>query len=621
MKRRTAIGIFVFFCLWAQPLRARDGFVMLSGGGSPFDNNYSQYLQAKAMVAFFERNYRRDSVWVFFGAGNREGERPVLGDVLRERQKDGLTLNSWLPGTLSRNRPARREVILQALRQEILPAVAGGGTLFLFVGDHGSRTRGRNGESVITLWGLERDAKSEHGWRSKDDETLGVSEFRQVLGQGIGKGRVVFCMTQCHAGGFHYLAVPREVSPNPKWFTILPAWVTPRPNTPVLRVAGFAATDEFSAAAGCDPDPDPGEWAGYERFLPEKLLGLDLFNSKPMGKGLRSFADAHVAATLVDCTIDKPYSTSEQYLERWANLIENRLASENNLTPRLKGMLVAYQRTVDGAKPKSSESLLRERQLMFSRFIAKLAEQNPAAKPLLLEGTRKALEDAIGPRRGRRQRRLPREQNEERQNSQPSRRGRGETEVAEARKLWKESIRPAWKAVVERNQAAPLPAFAVEFENQLLQGETGKGREYFFADEDSVDEEAYWISGYSDPRTLDVAKADCIVRWGVERRRKILFWAGTNQDQQVRTAADKLWQLMAKRWSEPDTPASPAGASRPAITKKTAAERALFYRRVLAAWEFLLAANERPALATVRELTELERTPLPKPADFARPAW
>jgi hypothetical protein len=47
------------------------------------------------------------------------------------------------------------------------------------------------------------------------------------------------------------------------------------------------------------------------------------------------------------------------------------------------------------------------------------------------------------------------------------------------------------------------------------------------------------------------------------------------------------------------------------MSKKVAAERALFYRRVLGAWEFLLALNERPALARARELTELERTPLP----------
>ena len=39
-------------------------------------------------------------------------------------------------------------------------------------------------------------------------------------------------------------------------------------------------------------------------------------------------AAAHEAATLVDTTIDKPRATSEQYLERWAHVIEQRLASQ-----------------------------------------------------------------------------------------------------------------------------------------------------------------------------------------------------------------------------------------------------------------------------------------------------
>jgi hypothetical protein len=47
------------------------------------------------------------------------------------------------------------------------------------------------------------------------------------------------------------------------------------------------------------------------------------------------------------------------------------------------------------------------------------------------------------------------------------------------------------------------------------------------------------------------------------------------------------------------------------ISREIAAERVLFYRRVLAAWEFLITMNERPALARLRELMELERTPMP----------
>jgi hypothetical protein len=37
----------------------------------------------------------------------------------------------------------------------------------------------------------------------------------------------------------------------------------------------------------------------------------------------------------------------------------------------------------------------------------------------------------------------------------------------------------------------------------------------------------------------------------------------------------------------------------------------LFYRRTLAAWAFLLALDERPALARIAKLTELEPTALP----------
>ncbi|MFM8336290.1 MAG: hypothetical protein ACKODK_12070, partial [Opitutaceae bacterium] len=60
--------------------------------------------------------------------------------------------------------------------------------------------------------------------------------------------------------------------------------------------------------------------------------------------------------------------------------------------------------------------------------------------------------------------------------------------------------------------------------------------------------------------------------------------------------------------------AAPASESRPPaddLDQRTAAARILFYRRVLAAWEFLEAMNHAPALERLRELTALERTPLP----------
>ncbi len=51
-----------------------------------------------------------------------------------------------------------------------------------------------------------------------------------------------------------------------------------------LSVAGFTATDEPSLAAGCDPDPDPDRWAGYERYIPENLLAVDLFTGESTGR-------------------------------------------------------------------------------------------------------------------------------------------------------------------------------------------------------------------------------------------------------------------------------------------------------------------------------------------------
>jgi hypothetical protein len=575
---------------------------MLSGGDSPLENNYSQYLQARAVVACFERNYPPDSVWVFFGAGNIEGEQPVFGDVRRAVQRDGITLDTWLPGCLSRNRPAKRDVILRALHEEILPAVAGGGTLYLFVGDHGSRTRGKSGESIINLWSLERDPQSERGWRSNDDESLGVAELRRVLAQGLGKGRLVFCMTQCHAGGFHYLSVPREMTPNPGWFTRAADWAVPREQPVFPRAAGFTAADEYSPAAGCDPDPGPDGWAGYERFVPEKLFGLDLFTLEPRGKALRSFAEAHVAATLVDHTIDNPYSTSEQYLERWATLIETRLVKEPNLTERVKQQVAVYLHTVDGATPRVSDRSFRERQMVFHRFIERLTQQNPAVRELLT-GTRKQLDEVIEPTRDHDEGPAPR-------------RRRGRSRFAEVRELWNESIRPAWKTAVEANQVTGLAGAALEFEKRLLSKEA-QGRDYLFGDADELDREIFWRSGYSNPQTVDPEKAEAIARWGVQRRRKILAWAQTAEDETVRAAAEKWSQIRSRRRpnSEPSQPGPilrSEDLGRP-ISPEVAAERTLFYRRVLAAWEFLLALNERAALARVRELTELERTPLPRP--------
>jgi hypothetical protein len=178
-----SVGVVVPDTRPVDPARAQNVFVMLSGGVNPSSNNYSQYLQAKAVTTFWERNYPLDTVWTFFGAGNVEGQPPLLGDVRRTQERDGRTVNTWLPGAISRNRPAKREVILSAFREEILPRVRDGGTVYLFVGDHGSQRGTGDRESIIDLWTLARDATSERGWKTERGEVLGVSDLRKVLAE------------------------------------------------------------------------------------------------------------------------------------------------------------------------------------------------------------------------------------------------------------------------------------------------------------------------------------------------------------------------------------------------------------------------------------------------------
>jgi hypothetical protein len=545
---------------------------------------------------------------VFFGAGNMEGAPPVFGDVLRKVRRGRKALDSWLPGSLPANRPARREILLKAFRAEILPAVSNGGTLFLFVGDHGSRSSGKPAESVITLWDVARDPDHPARWRFTDDETLGVSELRAEFERGLGRGRVLFCMTQCHSGGFHYLSIPHELAPNRAWFQRVPAWVASVPKAPApLRIAGFTATDELSVASGCDAEPTEQEWEGYERALPERLLGVNLLTGKPLSPPARSLAEAHDAAVPDDRTVDNPFATSEQFLERWATLIETRLAWETNLVPRVRHRVEAFFRALDGAPIRQSDRAFRERETVFRGFTRKLAAQLPEHERLVLAGTRADLIKAGG---------APPEETDAAAEAQDAasaspeagaggRRGRVTPEM---KRLWNEVLRPAWISAVGDGSAAGILGAATDFEQYLLLEEQG-GRELFFARRGELQADVFWHSGYWNPQTVVPEKAEAVVRWGSERRSRILSWARNSSDAALRAAAAKLTPARPRR-PRPDAATradSPPAAPEP-IGLDTAASRVLFYRRVLAAWDFLLSVNERPALARLQELREIEKT-------------
>src|SRR5690348_11114955 len=116
-RRAVRALAFLFVVAFLSSAQAKDVFVILSGGVSPMENNYSQFLQAKALSAYFRANYPPDSVWLFFGAGNVEGKTPVLGDVYHRVKRDNIIIDTWQAGALPNNHTARRYVFLKTLRE------------------------------------------------------------------------------------------------------------------------------------------------------------------------------------------------------------------------------------------------------------------------------------------------------------------------------------------------------------------------------------------------------------------------------------------------------------------------------------------------------------------------
>jgi hypothetical protein len=114
----------------------------------------------------------------------------------------------------------------------------------------------------------------------------------------------------------------------------------------------------------------------------------------------------------------------------------------------------------------------------------------------------------------------------------------------------------------------------------------------------------YWSSGYAVPARFDSSKGEAVTRWGAQRRARIVEWAKASNDSQLRAAGERIGP--GPMFVE--APADP-------MSRKTAAERALFYRRVLAAWEFLIAMKAREALSELETLIELESLPV-RPGRF-----
>jgi len=307
--------------------------LVLSGGGGPHGNHYSQYLQTKLLADELRGALGDDLVTVRFGAGN-DLKRPVtVHDVHRRiRGNDGLEYSATLPGRISGNAAATKEAVIEYFQKDA-EAIGKDDTFFLFVTGHGEPNEGDAtfANNCIGLWGFDANHLT---MRPFSEACLSVSELGRLLNRNVRAKKSVFAMTQCFSGGFHQMSV-RSIQGYP---------------TADVDVCGFTAVTPDTVASGCTADVDGPRYKGYERYLAQQLTGIDVVTGKPMPYPRKAtLREAHVAAALEDTAKDIPFSTSDYYLTSWADALEANGFQLRTGTITKEAVEKLYRRALDAS--------------------------------------------------------------------------------------------------------------------------------------------------------------------------------------------------------------------------------------------------------------------------------
>lgn len=291
------------------PAASSDQIMVLSGGGSPTGNHFSQYLQTRLISE--DLAMRSPSLTIHFAAGNRPDQPSDIFDVHRIITDDeGLKFSRMLPGIIPGNQPATLEKLNESF--DILAAKSQATPMerfFLVVTDHGMPNPTHlfedYSDNCIDLW----DFNVETLERDGAGRCLSVTELRRFLRDRLQAKRKVFAMSQCYSGGFHRLSVdPDGAYP-----------------TADASICGFTSTSWDETASGCTPDVLDATYKGYERYFAQRLTGRDVITGEKLSfPRALSFADAHIAAAKEDDAKDIPMTTSDFYLIEWAKRFEKR---------------------------------------------------------------------------------------------------------------------------------------------------------------------------------------------------------------------------------------------------------------------------------------------------------
>jgi len=266
-----------------QSQQPRLEVVLINGGGRPASNYQSHLLHVEQLHQLLRRSGIPGSAITIFSS---DGSDPEADLAVRELQREadfwllrGTRLERGLQTqTTYENsevgevtlRPASNEA-LRAFFQDAARRLGPGGTLLLYVTDHGTKNRQDTSNNRITLWGK--------------DESLSVTELQELIGWLDPGVRVVALMSQCYSGAFANLMYTGAADGAPRG-----------------NVCGFYSSTAERSAYGCYPENRDKDNVGHSFRFIDAL------------RQTRSFPEAHEQVLVTDRTPDVPLETSNVYL-------------------------------------------------------------------------------------------------------------------------------------------------------------------------------------------------------------------------------------------------------------------------------------------------------------------
>lgn len=558
---------------WSLPLAVfsahADRVLILSGGGSPAGNHYSQYLQTKTLTDELRTMIPQTEVSVLFGAGNALGAQPVLADVHRVHKDGELSREELIPGFIEGNAAATHANVARYFDSGRSAAMTPDETFFLIVSDHGMpfvKEDGRYDRSYenncIDLWGFEADlAKEQFSAAKSRERCFSRRQLRDQLDRHVSAGRSVFAMSQCFSGGFHRLSV--DLSGD-----------YPKADP---KVCGFTAITEDTTASGCTPDVDGPGYQGYERSFTEQLTGVDVVTGRRLRPARYSFMNAHRAAAIEDIAKDIPLATSDFYLWKWAQKIR-----EVDFVPRSFDASPSAARLALEASAVGRGAVLnqayRSKEEFFRRMEIRLLRLHP-------EHSREVLGSIA------RHRALEAQLAAELAASEKAVDDKNEFFEKDKHELLKR-----WNAFVKGGQSS-LSAKESSLETELF------GR----FDEEHGAGGGSWTALFvmSMKSVTDPAAALAIGEYKAKRYATALDWALRSGQTELVDLAFRLQKLEAEL--------TPMGDAFFELEKRHGhIRRLLIYREALGAWDALEVLQDRQALTELAGLIECESTRLPQ---------